>query len=63
MNNALKGVLLSALVLPGLGQFLLNRKTRGALIMTVTLGVLVALMVQVTQIALRPEPCTLCLSS
>ncbi len=52
MNNALKGVLLSGLVLPGLGQFLLKRKLRGTVIMVVTLSTLAALMIQVTRMAI-----------
>ena len=52
MTNALKGVLLSGLVLPGLGQFLLDRKIRGSLIMVVVLSILGALTVQVTRTAL-----------
>ncbi len=52
MSNALKGVLLSALVLPGLGQFVLKRRLRGALLMMAVLGLVAALMVQAMRTAL-----------
>lgn len=40
MTNALKGVLLSGLVLPGLGQFVLKRRLRGILLMLAVLALL-----------------------
>ncbi len=46
MSNALKGVLLSALVLPGLGQFVLKRRLRGALIMLAVVALLGTMIVQ-----------------
>lgn len=52
MTNASKGVLLSALVLPGLGQFILKRKMRGSLLMIAILALLGALMVQIINAAL-----------
>lgn len=52
MTNARKGVLLSALVLPGLGQFILKRKMRGSLVMIAILALLGALGVQIMNAAL-----------
>lgn len=52
MTNALKGVLLSALVLPGLGQFMLKRRLRGTLMMMAVLCLLSVLMVQVFRTAM-----------
>jgi hypothetical protein len=45
MNNAFKGVLLSGLILPGLGQVVLKRYARGVIIMlTVLLGLSVVVL-------------------
>jgi hypothetical protein len=52
MNHALKGVLLSALVLPGLGQYVLRRRRRGAVLIGIVLMALLVIVVQATRIAL-----------
>ncbi len=52
MTNALKGVLLSALVLPGLGQFVLKRRLRGALLMAAVLGLVAAIVLEVMRLAM-----------
>ncbi len=48
-SNALKGALLSGLVLPGLGQLALRRFGRGIVLMLVTLASLVVLVVMAVQ--------------
>ncbi|MBU0681622.1 MAG: hypothetical protein KKD73_09390 [Proteobacteria bacterium] len=52
MKNALKGVLLSALVLPGLGQFVLKRRLRGTLVMLAFLALLGIMTIQAINKAL-----------
>ncbi len=47
MTNASKGVLLSALVLPGLGQFILQRKIRGTMLMAGFSILVTTLLVQI----------------
>jgi hypothetical protein len=51
MTNALKGALLSGLVLPGLGQMLLRRYTRGLVIVFVVLGGLGVMVLKASQMA------------
>ncbi len=46
MDKAIKGALLSGLVLPGLGQIVLNRRLRGAALLLVSLACLGLLVVQ-----------------
>ena len=52
MNNALKGLLLSGLVLPGLGQYALGRRLRGVLFMAVTLTGLALVVVKIVRVLL-----------
>lgn len=52
MNQALKGALLSGLVLPGLGQIVLGRGRRGAVLITVAVAALAGIVVQAARIAL-----------
>jgi len=52
MKHALKAVLLSALVLPGLGQYVLGRRRRGAVLIGIVLTALIVIVVQATRIAL-----------
>ena len=51
MTNALKGALLSGLVLPGLGQILLRRYTRGLVIVFVVLSSLAVMVLKASQMA------------
>ena len=51
MTNALKGALLSGLVLPGLGQVLLRRYTRGLVIVFVVLSSLAVMVLKASQLA------------
>ena len=51
MNNALKGALLSGLVLPGLGQILLKRYMRGLAIVAVVLSSLTVMVLKTSQLA------------
>ncbi len=53
MSKSLKGLLLSGLVLPGLGQMVLKRYLRGLIFMGITIGALVVIIVQGTQDALK----------
>ncbi len=53
MTNAVKGVLLSALVFPGLGQIALKRYQRGVVLMLVTVAGLVVIVVKATREAWR----------
>lgn len=48
MTNAIKGVLLSALVFPGLGQIVLKRYQRGVVLMLTTLAGLVVIVANAT---------------
>lgn len=50
MNNAVKGLLLSGLVLPGLGQMVLKYYFRGVVFMLVTLGGVIILSVDAIRI-------------
>jgi TM2 domain-containing membrane protein YozV len=52
MTQALKGALLSGLVLPGLGQVMLKQYKRGIALMLIVLVALVVLVAQATQQAL-----------
>jgi hypothetical protein len=52
MKNAIKGALLSGLILPGLGQVVLRRYRRGAVIILVVLASLFAAVVTAVQHAL-----------
>ena len=52
MNRSLKGVLLSGLVFPGLGQIVLKRYKRGVLIIVATLVSLFGLVAKAVQLAL-----------
>jgi len=52
MNNAVKGALLSGLVLPGLGQLVLRQYRRGAVIMLAVLLSLAVIVVDIVQQAL-----------
>ena len=52
MKNAVKGALLSGLILPGLGQFVLKRRKRGAGIMLVVFASLAFIVYEVVQRAL-----------
>jgi hypothetical protein len=51
MTNALKGALLSGLVMPGLGQVLLRRYTRGLVIVFVVLSSLAVMVLKASQLA------------
>jgi len=53
MYHTVKGTLLSALVLPGLGQLVLGRRRRGWVLIGIVLATLSALVAQATGIALR----------
>ena len=53
MNNAIRAVLLSGLVLPGLGQVVLKRYARGIFLMGVTLIFTGVIVVKAVQQALR----------
>jgi urease gamma subunit len=53
MTNAVKGVLLSVLVFPGLGQIALKRSQRGVVLMLATLAGLVVIVVNATREAWR----------
>ena len=53
MTNAIKGVLLSALVFPGLGQIALKRYQRGVVLMLATVAGLVVIVVKATREAWR----------
>ncbi len=53
MTNATKGLLLSALVFPGLGQMTLKRYQRGVVLVLVTVVGLVAIVAQATREAWR----------
>ena len=52
MNNALKGALLSGLILPGLGQIALKCYIRGGVIILAVLGCIVTLVVKAAERAL-----------
>ena len=52
MTKALKGALLSGLVLPGLGQVMLKHYKRGIALMLIVLGALIVIVAQATQQAL-----------
>jgi TM2 domain-containing membrane protein YozV len=52
MKQALKGAALSALVFPGLGQIVLGRGRRGAVLIVIVLAALAGIVVQATRIAL-----------
>jgi TM2 domain-containing membrane protein YozV len=52
MNNAVKGALLSGLIWPGLGQMVLKRYGRGAVIMLGTTVSLAAFVIKAVQYAL-----------
>lgn len=52
MNNSLKGALLSGLIFPGLGQVVLKRYKRGALIILAVLVCLSVVVVKAVQNAL-----------
>lgn len=52
MKQSIKGLLLSGLVLPGMGQFALRRRKRGVAVMGATLTALVVFVVQATRQAL-----------
>jgi hypothetical protein len=52
MTNALKGALLSGLVLPGLGQIVLKHYKRGLALMLVVLVGLAVMVVEAAQLAL-----------
>ncbi|MFQ5661414.1 MAG: hypothetical protein ACE5GZ_13410 [Gammaproteobacteria bacterium] len=52
MNNSLKGLLLSGLILPGLGQFVLKSYKRGTVIMLTVLVSLSVIVVKAVQQAL-----------
>lgn len=52
MKQSIKGVLLSGLIFPGLGQVLLGAKKRGWLIVLTAIACLVAIVVVATQTAL-----------
>ncbi len=52
MSNALKGALLSGLVLPGLGQVVLRHYKRGLALMLVVLGSLTVMVIKAAQLAL-----------
>jgi TM2 domain-containing membrane protein YozV len=51
MTNALKGALLSGLVLPGLGQMLLKRYMRGLAFIAVVVGGLAVMVLKASQLA------------
>lgn len=53
MTNAVKGVLLSALVFPGLGQIALKRYRRGVVLMLVVLAGLAVIVVKAARQAVR----------
>jgi hypothetical protein len=53
MNNAVKGALLSGLVLPGLGQLVLRQYRRGLFIMLAVIASLSAIVVITVQRALQ----------
>ena len=53
MTNAIKGVLLSALVFPGLGQIVLKRYQRGVVLMLATVAGLVVIVAKATWEARR----------
>jgi urease gamma subunit len=53
MTNAMKGVLLSALVFPGLGQIVLKRYQRGVVLMLATVVGLVVIVVKAAREAGR----------
>ena len=53
MTNAIKGVLLSALVFPGLGQIVLKRYQRGVVLMLATVAGLVAIVATAAREAWR----------
>lgn len=52
MTNAIKGALLSGLVIPGLGQIVLKRYKRGLAIILVLLSGLTIMVVKAAQLAL-----------
>jgi hypothetical protein len=52
MNNAMKGLMLSGIVLPGLGQVVLKRYKRGIALMLAVLACLVMLTVEAIERAL-----------
>jgi len=52
MSNALKGALLSGLVLPGLGQVVLKHYKRGLALMLIVLGSLTVMVIKAAQLAL-----------
>lgn len=53
MTNAIKGLLLSALVFPGLGQIVLKRYQRGVVLMLATVAGLVVTVAKATREARR----------
>ncbi len=52
MSNAIKGALLSGLVLPGLGQMVLKHYKKGLALMLVVLGSLTVMIIKAAQLAL-----------
>lgn len=52
MSKAVKGLLLSGLVFPGLGQLLLKHYLRGAVLMLATIAGLITAIVEATRIVL-----------
>ncbi|HKJ64831.1 MAG TPA: hypothetical protein VJ969_05490 [Desulfopila sp.] len=52
MNNAWKAALLSALVIPGLGQLFLKSNVRGSIMITTVVLILVALSLKIIGVAL-----------
>ena len=52
MQNSTKGLLLSGLVLPGLGQLVFKRYVRGSIFIVAVMGGLVVIMLKVAQTAL-----------
>jgi hypothetical protein len=52
MNNALKGALLSGLVVPGLGQLVFKQYFRAAALMLTTLGSLTIITIKIVQVSL-----------
>lgn len=52
MNNALKGALLSGLIVPGLGQIVLKHYVKGTVMMVTVLASLTVLTIKTVQIAL-----------
>jgi hypothetical protein len=53
MNHSVKGLLLSGLVLPGLGQMVLKRYLRGLIFLLSTLGALAVILARVIRAALK----------